>query len=281
MRLGWITDPHLDHLRVFGAAGAFGEAIRSEFEFDALVVTGDIATAPTLKNLLYEFAQAVGGPVYFVLGNHDFYDGSIRQVRRMAPSLSKLAGLSWLDRAGPVVLDDQTVLVGLGGWADASCGTPHEARFTMTDWRVIKEFRDLGVSNYDLMVGVRQPFIDKSKRLGKTAARMARGPLEAALKLRKDVVFATHYPPFREACWHEGKPSDDTWAPWFTSIAMGEMLAQVAAAHPENRITVLCGHTHGEGFYQHSDNLAVFTGKAQYGRPDVNEVFEFPIRWPV
>jgi hypothetical protein len=62
---------------------------------------------------------------------------------------------------------------------------------------------------------------------------------------------------------------------------MGKMLEEVALAHPENRITVLCGHTHGEGFYQHSENLAVFTGKARYGMPDVNAVFEPPIIWPV
>lgn len=280
MRLLWITDPHLDHLRVVGAAGAFGEALRCEEQFDAVVVTGDIATADTLKGLLSEFAAPLMEEVYFILGNHDFYHGSIAGVRRTAASLHRLPELCWLDRAGVCVLNDQTALVGCGGWADAACGIP-ESRLIMIDWKQIKDFRDLGVTNYEIMVGVRKPFIEKTQRLAKAAVRKVRPVLDEALKLRQDVIFATHYPPFREAAWHEGKMSEDNWAPWFTSIVMGKMLEEVAKLHPENRITVLCGHTHGEGFYQHSDNLAVFTGAARYGFPDVNEVFELPIRWPV
>ncbi|MFM7113065.1 MAG: Eco57I restriction-modification methylase domain-containing protein, partial [Planctomycetota bacterium] len=38
---------------------------------------------------------------------------------------------------------------------------------------------------------------------------------------------ATHVPPFREACWHEGELSDDQWAPHFTSVVMGDALRAV------------------------------------------------------
>ena len=40
---------------------------------DALVVTGDIAESPTLRSALTSLATLTERPVYFVLGNHDFY----------------------------------------------------------------------------------------------------------------------------------------------------------------------------------------------------------------
>jgi predicted MPP superfamily phosphohydrolase len=38
-------------------------------------------------------------------------------------------------------------------------------------------------------------------------------------------------------------------------------------------MTVLCGHTHGAGFAQILTNLSVFTGGAEYGRPELQGVF--------
>jgi hypothetical protein len=46
------------------------------------------------------------------------------------------------------------------------------------------------------------------------------------------------------------------------------------AAHPHRRLTVLCGHTHGEGECRVSSNLWVVTGGATYGRPRVQRVIE-------
>ena len=39
-------------------------------------------------------------------------------------------------------------------------------------------------------------------------------------------------------------------------------------------MTVLCGHTHGEGQAQILPNLKVLTGGAKYGEPRVQRVFE-------
>jgi hypothetical protein len=39
-------------------------------------------------------------------------------------------------------------------------------------------------------------------------------------------------------------------------------------------MTVLCGHTHSSGIVQILDNLSVLTGGADYGRPQLQRVFD-------
>jgi hypothetical protein len=43
-------------------------------------------------------------------------------------------------------------------------------------------------------------------------------------------------------------------------------------AHPGCQLTVLCGHTHGEGEATILPNLLVKTGGAEYGKPRLNEL---------
>ena len=86
------------------------------------------------------------------------------------------------------------------------------------------------------------------------------------------VIVLTHVPPFREACWHRGRVSDDEWLPHFACRAVGEALVEAMAAHPECEMTVLCGHTHSAGEAQVLPNLRVLTGGAEYGRPEVQRV---------
>jgi hypothetical protein len=113
------------------------------------------------------------------------------------------------------------------------------------------------------------------KELGDEAAAHLRRVLPGALETYHDVVLLTHVPSFREACWHEGQISDDDWAPHFTCQASGRAILEIMRLHPDRRLTVLCGHTHGGGETQPRQNLQVITGGAQYGNPAIAKVFEF------
>jgi hypothetical protein len=93
-----------------------------------------------------------------------------------------------------------------------------------------------------------------------------------ALERFEHVLFLTHVPPFRDACWHEGKISDDEWLPYFTCKAAGDALVEVMRARPDRTMTVLCGHTHSPGNAQILPNLKVRTGGATYGSPRVESV---------
>ena len=81
------------------------------------------------------------------------------------------------------------------------------------------------------------------------------------------VLVLTHVPPYKQACWHEGRLSDDNYLPHFSCGATGQVLSGWAARFPHRRLTVLCGHTHSPGTAQVAPNLQVQTGGAQYGAP--------------
>jgi Icc protein len=88
------------------------------------------------------------------------------------------------------------------------------------------------------------------------------------------VIVLTHVPPFRDACWHEGRISEEDGLPHFACRAVGERLVAVARANPERTITVRCGHTHSGGVARILPNLVVYTGAAEYRKPAVQRVFD-------
>ncbi len=100
MRAAWATDVHLEFLDAPGFE-RFVEAVRA-IGPEALLLTGDIAQATTLGEWLRKVRAAVGVPVLFVLGNHDFYRGSIAEVKAWAATFHQSdEGLRWLPRRGP------------------------------------------------------------------------------------------------------------------------------------------------------------------------------------
>ena len=122
------------------------------------------------------------------------------------------------------------------------------------------------------------PGLDENERLlrlnalGDEAAARFRRILPGALARSRRLIVLTHVPPFREACWHRGRVSDDAWLPHFACKAVGEALIEAMASHPECEMTVLCGHTHSAGEAQVLPDLRVLTGGAEYGRPEMQRM---------
>jgi len=108
--------------------------------------------------------------------------------------------------------------------------------------------------------------------LGDEAAAYLRGVVAEALGWARHVVVATHVPPWREACWHDGAISGDDWLPFFSCKAVGDVLGDAMRAHGGARMTVLCGHTHGGGEAGILPNLRCLTGAAEYGAPVVRAI---------
>src|SRR5262245_44497609 len=79
MRAAWLTDIHLNFLRTDDLYG-FLDALWA-MNVDAFLVSGDIAEAMDILYYLKKMDAALDRPVFFVLGNHDYYHGSIRTVR--------------------------------------------------------------------------------------------------------------------------------------------------------------------------------------------------------
>jgi len=283
-RLAWATDIHLDHLPAIpDVSERFATYLVEQHDPNALLVTGDITLAPMLEYHLDQLEDGLLGlPLYFVLGNHDYYRGSLKESAIIASAYR-----GWLNKPGYHELMPNVALVGHEGWYDAYCGAPYSERFGMSDWLLIQEYSEIPNTILEtkfqqetppeilrLFLEARKTLIEKARERSTLFAAQARVNLEMALKHYEWVVFATHYPPFKEACWHEGHMSNDLFLPWFTSKHMGDMLLEVAAAHPDRKIIVLCGHSHSSGIYEALPNLIVYTGEAVYGAPDVTGILE-------
>ncbi len=263
MRVVWTTDIHLNFLSPKKRADFFA-SIR-ECQPDAVFLTGDIAEAPSLYVLLDEMQQAVAVPIYFVLGNHDFYHASIKAVRQgIQDWCSTHSELIYLSSTGFVELTSKTVLIGHDGWGDGRYGQYHQSPVRLSDQELIRDFQSLD----------RHAVLAKLEDLGDESAVFLRDVGTKALELYDQVFCLTHVPAFKEACWYQGKIGNDDWLPYFTCKAVGDVLLEMMQERPEKNMTVLCGHTHHEGAIHMLPNLQVLTGSAEYGTPCISKVLE-------
>ena len=79
MKLAWGTDIHLNFLESADRKIFYQDIV--ETKPNAVLISGDIAEAPTVSDILEEMAKHIAKPIYFVLGNHDYYQSSVANVR--------------------------------------------------------------------------------------------------------------------------------------------------------------------------------------------------------
>lgn len=275
MRLAWTTDIHLDFLNQ-DKIKRFCDDILALYP-EAVVITGDLSQARVLQThlqMLEQFLDPV--PVFFVCGNHDYYMGSISNMRETLkdkytyPEYEKggmYKGTYWLGSSGVVPLTTTTAIVGHDGWYDGLYADYYKSRVDLNDYYVIQE---LSPANNSSKI-IRH---NRIKELSAESARYVHTQIKEAFgKGFKNVYVATHIPPFRENSVYRDKISDDDWMPHFSSKIMGDMLLEIAKTNPDKHIVVLCGHSHGKAFHQPLPNLEVHTGEAEYREPKVVQVF--------
>ncbi len=260
-RLAWATDIHFEFASVDQIV-AFCQTVIAA-EPDGLLITGDIGQAQSIERYLHALDKALPMPVYFVLGNHDFYNGSIADVRAAISALTaSSAHLRWMPEAGVVQVGGETGLVGHDGWADGRCGDYAASHVMLNDYRLIRELTGLSAPER----------LSVLNALGDEAAAYLQRVLPEALARYPRVIVLTHVPPFPEASWYQGRISDPGWLPHFCSHAVGDALLGAAEAHPDRELLVLCGHTHGGAGVQIRPNLRVVVGAAEYGQPVMQDV---------
>jgi len=267
MKIAWLTDIHINFLEK-NERDIFYKAVAAQ-QSDAILITGDIAEAPSVSFLLQEMQAALNIPIYFVLGNHDYYKGYVADVRQEIAVLTKTSAyLRWLPVLEAQQLSNDIYLVGQDGWADGRLGDYANSNLVLNDCRFIRDLiqqHNIGKNN----------LLAKMMELGDIDANNLQQDLNEAInKGAHKIIIATHVPPFKESCYYEGKMSTDDYLPYFSSKATGDVLSQFATTYPEVDFLVFCGHTHAESFYQPFSNLTVKTGSAKYGHPKVQEVLE-------
>ncbi len=264
-RIAWLTDIHLNFL-TDTQANQFLASV-AEVRPDAVLLGGDIAESHDVCDYLQRMHKTIAAPIYFVLGNHDFYHGSIDLVRRSVTDFCREChGLHYLNSQDAAVeLAAGVGLVGHDGWGDGRGGDYLRSTVVLNDYQLIAEFESLD----------KRARWEALKSRGDEAARHVRRVLPAALNRFRDVVLVTHVPPLPEACIYQGQIAGDQWLPHFTCLATGEAILEVMADHPKHRLTVLCGHTHTPAEAHPLPNVCILTGGAEYGHPAIQRIFEF------
>ena len=263
-RLVWLTDIHLEFLSSSIQLERFCQKIKLA-EPDTVLIGGDTGTAETVEEYLRFLENCLRLPIYFVLGNHDFYNGSIREIRKKVEALSaKSKNHHWLTAAGVIELSNNTALIGHDGWADGRLGKGVNSTVELNDYFLIRELTGLNIKER----------FEKLNELGGEAAKYFQKILPQALKQYRNIFLLTHVPPFRNACMYRGKISDDEYLPHFSSKCTGDVLIEIMKQHPESKLTVLSGHTHGKAEVRILSNLYIKVGGAEYGRPKIQETFE-------
>lgn len=278
-RLAWSTDIHLNFLEDENIQQYCDQVLQQQA--DALLLTGDIAEGHDLEMYFERLSQALGIPIYFVLGNHDYYGFSLEQVQAQLHDVCKnIPHLFWLDQSDPIPLNSQTALIGHNGWNDARYGDFLKSEILLNDYLVIQDLaKAISPDNQKrgrlvMKSEGKQPLQKKLQELGNIAAASLRTQLLSALSQYRHVILLTHVPPFVEASIHQGQPSNAEWLPHMTCKAVGDMIQEIMPQFPEHQLLVLCGHVHSIGATWALPNVLVLTGSAEYGHPCVQHVFE-------
>jgi predicted phosphohydrolase len=257
--ISWLTDLHLNKASHESRNRLY--ALMAKSSEEAFIITGDISESAELPLHLREISAAAGTkPVFFVLGNHDFYKSSFERVDRIVAGVCNACpNLKHLGAGERIRLNEQTTLIGHRGWCDGRMGWQERSWVRNPDFAAIDDFR-----------GMRRPeAFGLMRRLGQESARYFRNLLPLALTNSHQVIIATHFPPFTKAACFNAKPCDYARQPFFSNISAGAVILRISERFPSKRVTVLCGHSHGKSRLRMTSNLEVLTGGARIGYPAI------------
>jgi Icc-related predicted phosphoesterase len=271
-----LTDIHLNFCHPIKISNFAGKILGEKP--DAVVITGDISEAPSLVGHLLDLKSFLTGiPVYFICGNHDYYNGSINKVRDNLANLfgpGNQHGIYWLQADNVVSLSADSAIVGHDGWYDGGYpgyGDFFTSRLDMSDFYVIN---DLSIAR---MHSGRSGIYQKMQELSKQGADHVLTNLPKAFENHDKVFYATHVSPFAECSRApDGSISDKDWMPTFCSKLTGEAVLSVMKKMPANKqLVILCGHSHTEWVHKPMSNVTCYCGGAGYGRPAISKFFDY------
>lgn len=271
MKLAWFTDIHLDHVDDVGFV--VNRLSNESSKCDSVIITGDISMANTLISHLMLLDDVLEKPIYFVLGNHDYYFSNIRLVRKYVVDACRSMSYARYLAAIPYVrLTGNSALVGHDGWYDALNGNPRSEAMLMNDWIRIQDFSPAIRGNLGSKVIDKNMIIQISQAICIAAVKHIADGIKAAIRDKfTNIIVATHVPPFREsynADKYRGMDVSDV-LPWYTSKTMGDMLMSAAKTYPHVKFTILSGHAHSHYDQDLLNNLNVRVGKSSYGSPQI------------
>lgn len=246
----WATDIHLNYFTDEYICN-FGKALAKEYKAKGLIISGDISLGNKLERNLKTLSSAVQMPIYYVLGNHDYWYSSFSEVDHLTDKLSADNSLIDLNKS-LIKINEDTILIGFTGWYDCRFGKIN-SEISMSDWSKISDYKD------------QDPISVSQKRSSFYSSFK-----ERALSLQdlgvKNQIIVTHFPPFEKLI--KGKKDAK---PFYGSSDSGNML--LALGNHYNKLICLSGHTHSKASY-HLNNLSCYVGEACRGKPSLAGIID-------
>ena len=279
MKAIWCTDIHLNFLQSVRLQNFYAEvrARVEEIKADFVFLTGDISDAAEFNHHVMGLGDALPDwcEIAFVLGNHDFYGGSVKNSREKAQAIKEhyYPTLMPPDRLRVIEEDNSvTMICGVDGFADARHGDFDKSDVLMNDHVYIQEFR----LPSDATNHLKWPPKSHIKLMMQTLADFDASELDNQLSREfgvsgksKNVIVLTHVPPFIEVARYNGTISAPDFLPFYTSKATGDILLKHAEKNPDINYLVLCGHSHDAAHVSPLPNLNVYCGRAKYNYSEI------------
>jgi predicted phosphohydrolase len=257
----WYSDTHLNSTFPWSKYVMY-HAIEKERP-KGLFLTGDISNGVLLKHDLSQLAQNINCPIYFVLGNHDYFWSGIDKTHKRVRNLCKTYNnLFWLTESPIIELDEDIGLIGTEGWYDLSLGDSKYIKYTF-DWFCIPDFRKMSSMDerfnaFKQMATVSSDFIEKQL-------------ISAFDKGYKTIYLLTHFPIFAEATFDLDSFFGKWWLSYNINYRLGETVKKIMDKNKKKNLIVLSGHVHERQFAQVSRNIISFTSAASYWNTPKNE----------
>ena len=279
MNVLWLSDLHLNWLSRTDAE-QFVRSIDTS-DADIAVVCGDtcMPASEEEQELGHNQSGLLGIdtdiPVFYVLGNHDFYGSSssdvrvqlLNEIHLSAAENPRLAQCYLAACGNPIWLSEDTCIFGHDGWYDGRAGNYEHSYVMLNDFSQIGDFTRL--------LGGKHTRLNRMQVLADFGTEHIESMLHrAVLQGYKKFICVTHVPPFVESSRYGDRPTGDDFLPFFCNFLLGERLRKFMLQHPEHELTVFCGHTHTAVDIQILDNLRVLVAGAEYGHPEVQGVVE-------
>lgn len=253
-RFAWLSDTHMNlsvlpHLKRLHLLGIRKSAASGIF------ITGDISSGSWLESDLRFLARNFSGPIYFVLGNHDYHGRHIASVHEDVRRLCREhTNLVWMTDAGVVSLTEDVALIGTEGWYDARHGDPELLKLT-TDWFLTFDF--LHLPNHAARLAA-------WRRMARSGAELIEERLSSALEGHRTVYILTHVPPWPAATRDVGTLLETFWLPYNTNTVLGAAIERVAGGRRKKRVVVLAGHTHTPCRIRVSNSIECAVARSTY-----------------
>lgn len=268
--IAWCTDLHFDSTSV-SRIDSFIREVEST-NAASVLITGDISNAKRITVDLEYLETKLQRPIYFVLGNHDFYGSYIESTRNEVTALCRRSTyLKYLTSVSLIIIGS-TAIIGHDGWYDARAGSYKETTFLMNDWVQIGDFATKNVVDHLRMVANYRRVAEIAMPLADASCVHLTASIKDAVRAKcTNIIIATHVPPFISSHIHRGVVGDVNAHPWYVNHALGMTLRAAKATYRNVNFWVFAGHTHSE-YVGVIDGVNVRVGSAEYTMPRVADM---------